>query len=237
MMSLPLTRKHKQQYDDATGNDTTTVPTVDNQLATAIIRNIIPRITRATRLTKPQCLHFTSPRIEFEQKYPDHFFCNKCDNVYNDYILTPLSNHKRNINSRVYKCVATHDNFISPSQLKPKSFLLKNDADDDDDDYDDINIDNDSNSVETNHAAKKSRNTHYDRKSLTKQVHQLEEKDEENVSKVRNMLNKYANEIETLTTALRNNKELLENRNNEIESLKNNYNNNKIQETFLKIRL
>ena len=193
-MSRPLTRKRKQQQDAATGNNTTAVPAVENHLATAIIRNIIPRVTRTSRSTKPRCLHFASSRIEFERKYPDHFFCNKCDNVYNDFILTPHFNFKRNIDSNLYKCVATHDNFISPSQLKPKSFLLKNDVDNDDDDFDDINIDNDSNSVETNHAAKKSRNTHYDRKSLTKQVHQLEEKDEENVSKVRNMLNKYANE-------------------------------------------
>ena len=132
--------------------------------------------------------------------------------------------------------MATHDNFISPSQLKPKSLLLKNDVDDDDDDdIDDIHIDWDSNSAETNHAVKRSKNTHFDRKSLTKQVHQLKEKDEEDFTKVCNILNQYINKIKTLTTALRNNEELLEYRNKEIKSLKNNYNNNKKQQTILKI--
>ena len=76
-----------------------------------------------------------------------------------------------------------------------------------------------------------------DRKSLTNQVRQLDAKHEEDFTKVRKILNEYVNKIETLTTDLRNNKELLENRNNEIKSLKNNYNNNKIRQTLATINL
>ena len=124
-------------------------------------------MTRASRSTQPRCLHFATSRIEFERKYPGYFFCNKCDNVYDDFILTPKSNYKRNIDSRTYKCLAKYDNFISPSQLKSKSFILKNDDDDDIDDIDDTNSVCDSTYVETNRNVNRQKYICYaDRKSL-----------------------------------------------------------------------
>ena len=113
--------------------------------------------------------------------------------------------------------VARHDNFIAPSQLKPKSFLLKNNNDDDIDDT--LNV-CDSTSVETNHAVKKAKHTHHDCNSLYKKVKELEGKDEENCMKVRNMLNRYVNKINKLTKALQKNEQLLKNQNKEIKSLK-----------------
>ena len=94
----PVTRKRKSYQ--ATGTNTTIVPAVNDHLATAINKDIIPRVTRASSSTRPRCLHFATSHIEFEHKCPDHFFSKICDNIYNDYIVIPLSNHKRNIDGQ-----------------------------------------------------------------------------------------------------------------------------------------
>jgi hypothetical protein len=106
--------------------------------AAAIMSGIIPRISRASRNCKPRCLHFAPSRAEFEHKYPDHFFCTQCDNLYQTWVaIGATPRHK--VTNRQYLCTVTHDNSIRPSQLKPVSHYLINIMVDDDDD-DDISI-------------------------------------------------------------------------------------------------
>ena len=110
--------------------------------------------------------------------------------------------------------MATHDNFITPSQLKPKSLLLKDDGDDD---VNDTLIVCDGTSVKTNYTVNKPKHAHYDHSSpYYKKVKELEEIDKEDYTKVWNILNRYINKINKLTTALRKkNEQLLENQNKE----------------------
>jgi hypothetical protein len=80
-------------------------------------------------------------RAEFEDKYPDHFFCTECDNLYQTWVVFgATSRHK--VTNRQYLCQANHDNFIRPTQLKPISHYLINVMDDDNGD-DDIRIESD----------------------------------------------------------------------------------------------
>jgi hypothetical protein len=132
------TRSVNKRQKQESGVDCLTVTPED---ATAIISNAIPRISRASRNCKPRCLHFAPSRVEFEDKYPDHFFCTECDNLYQTWVVfgaTPR--HK--VTNRQYLCQANHDNFIWPTQLKPVSHYLINVMDDDNDD-DDISIESD----------------------------------------------------------------------------------------------
>ena len=55
--------------------------------ASDIIERILPRFSRDTLNTKPRCLHFASSPSEFYSRYPDHFFCAKCDNVYQKFVV------------------------------------------------------------------------------------------------------------------------------------------------------
>ena len=196
--------------------------------AAAIIRSIIPRVTRSSRTTKPRCLHFASSKTEFEQKYPDHFFCSKCENIYNDFILTPQNNFKRNVNSRAYYCVATHDNFITPTHLKSVFCRLKIDDDDDNDN------DSDDSNIETLPLVKKQKmNTHYKRKSLIKSLHtvqqlvsksshkveELENKDEDNETAVRKILNSYKEKIISLQKDLEKKEYIIKDKSKQIASL------------------
>jgi hypothetical protein len=116
------TRSTSTRQKLETGVDSMTVTLPD---AAAIISGVIPRISRASRNSKPRCLHFTPSRAEFEDKYPDHFFCTECDNLYQTWVvLGATPRHK--VTNRQYLCTATHDNFIRPSQLKPVSHYLIN---------------------------------------------------------------------------------------------------------------
>jgi hypothetical protein len=77
-----------------------------------------------------------------EDKYPDHFFCSQCDELYQTWVVIGAE-PRNSVNCRKYLCTAPHDNFIRPSQLKPVSHYLINVMDDDDDDDDEISIESD----------------------------------------------------------------------------------------------
>ena len=92
--------------------------TVDG--AADIIARILPRITRATGAPpyKVRCLHFAPSHAEFQHKYPDHFFCSKCDNVYQKWVIEGDAD-RCSVDSSRFMCEATHEDFLFPSQLKP----------------------------------------------------------------------------------------------------------------------
>jgi hypothetical protein len=116
------TRSINKRQKQESGDDCLTVTPKD---AAATISNVIPRISRASRNCKLRCLHFAPSRVEFEDKYPDHFFCTECDNLYQTWVVfgaTPR--HK--VTNRQYLCQSNHDNFIRPTQLKPVSHYLIN---------------------------------------------------------------------------------------------------------------
>jgi hypothetical protein len=133
---IRATRSANQRLKEETGFDSLTVT---NTRARAIIAAAIPRISRDSRNCKPRCLHFAPSRAEFEDKYPDHFFCAQCDNLYQTWVIG-IPDPRNSVNCRKYLCQAKHDNFIRPTQLKPVSHYLTNGMDDDDDD-DVISID------------------------------------------------------------------------------------------------
>jgi hypothetical protein len=114
------TRSTNTRQKLETGVDSTTVTLSD---AATIISGVIPRISRASRNCKPRCLHFAPSRAEFENKYPDHFFCTECDSLYQTWVVIGAE-PRNSVNCRKYLCSATHDNFIRPSQLKPVSHYL-----------------------------------------------------------------------------------------------------------------
>jgi hypothetical protein len=132
---IRATRSANKRLKEETGVDSLTVT---NTRARAIIESVLPRFTRATRNTKPRCLHFAPSPTEFQHKYPHHFFCGKCDNLYQKWVIDG-ADYRCNVDSARYMCEATHQNFIRPTQLKPVSYYLINDDDDDDDDV--ISID------------------------------------------------------------------------------------------------
>ena len=129
-------RSANRKQKEATGVDSLTVTVAG---AADIINRIIPRFSRATRNTKPRCLHFAPSPAEFQHKYPDHFFCAKCDSLYQKFVVEG-GDVRCNVNSSRYLCEATHENFIVPSQLKPVSHYLMDVNDDYYDSNDDISI-------------------------------------------------------------------------------------------------
>jgi hypothetical protein len=142
------TRSANRRQKEETGVDSLTLTVAG---AAAIISDTIPRISRASRNCKPRCLHFAPSRAEFEEKYPDHFFCRECENLYQTWVIVGATpRHK--VTNKHYLCSATHDNFIRPSQLKPISHYLINIIDDNEDD-DDISIESDYGSDEDNNTS------------------------------------------------------------------------------------
>ena len=129
-------RSANRKQKEATGVDSLTVTVAG---AADIINRILPRFSRATRNTKPRCLHFASSPSEFQYKYPDHFFCAKCDNLYQKFVVEGDAN-QCSVHSRRFLCEASHENFIFPSQLKPIPSRLLDVMDDDYDSYDDSSI-------------------------------------------------------------------------------------------------
>jgi hypothetical protein len=111
------TRSSNRRQKLQTGVDYMKVTLPD---ANAIISGVIPKISRASRNCKPRCLHFAPSRAKFEEKYPDHFFCTECDNLYQTWVVIGAE-PRNSVNCGKCLCTATHDNFIRPSQLKPVS--------------------------------------------------------------------------------------------------------------------
>ena len=77
-----------------------------------IITKIIPRIRRGKPI-KVRCLHLAPSRAEFQQKYPDHFFCSKCENLYQTWVIDGADD-SCHVDSSRFMCEATHENFIFP---------------------------------------------------------------------------------------------------------------------------
>ena len=97
-----------------------------------IIKQIIPRIRRGKPI-KVRCLHLAPSRAEFQQKYPDHFFCSKCENLYQTWVIDGADD-SCHVDSSRFMCEATHENFIGPTQLRPDviAAMNRNILDDDD---------------------------------------------------------------------------------------------------------
>jgi hypothetical protein len=100
---------------------------------------------RATRGTKPTCLHFGLYEDRCS-RYPNHFFCDRCKHWEDEH---PISDNKSRMkrDSIKYKCEGRHENWIYPTTLKSSKchYLLASEefSDDDDDDEDDEISDDD----------------------------------------------------------------------------------------------
>jgi hypothetical protein len=78
-------------------------------------------ISRAMRNGKPTCLHFGIDKESCYLLYPEHYFCNKCDDYVNSMIL---SGHKSSMMrySWTFMCDAGHTSFVFPTMKKNARF-------------------------------------------------------------------------------------------------------------------
>jgi hypothetical protein len=100
-------------------------------------------LPRATRHSKPCCLHYGIDRPAREVLYPEHFFCGNCD-AYVEAML--LSSQKARIqkDSLRFICQAGHTNYIHPTTKKSDrihhSLLARFKSVEDDSTDDDIEV-------------------------------------------------------------------------------------------------
>ncbi len=78
-------------------------------------------IKRAMRNGKFTCLHFGIDKESHDFLYPEHYFCDKCDDYMNSMIL---GGHKISIkrDSRTFMCDAGHTSFVFPTTNKNTRF-------------------------------------------------------------------------------------------------------------------
>jgi hypothetical protein len=185
-----------------------------------LIKKIIPRFSRATRNTKPRCLHFAPSRAEFQQKYPDHFFCSKCENLYQTWVIDGADD-SCHVDSSRFMCEATHDNFISPSQLRPDviAAMNRNVLDDDDvsiepseESYygsDDDNNTSKSTSTSTSTTTTNNNNTTAARKQLKRNTVSLEKEASTTNREVKKMKNNCTEDEQGVARILKSYQELI----------------------------
>ena len=178
-----------------------------------IITKIIPRIRRGKPI-KVRCLHLAPSRAEFQQKYPDHFFCSKCENLYQTWVIDGADD-SCHVDSSRFMCEATHDNFISPSQLRPDviAAMNRNVLDDDYDSNDDVSIesyygsDDDNNTTTT--TTTNNNNTTATRKQLKRNTVSLEKEASTTNREVKKMKNNCTEDEQGVARILKSYQELI----------------------------
>jgi hypothetical protein len=74
-------------------------------------------IRRAMRNGNPTCLHFGIDKESRDLLYPEHYFCDRCDDYVNSMILSGRKGAIKR-DSRNFMCDAGHTSFIFPTAMK-----------------------------------------------------------------------------------------------------------------------
>jgi hypothetical protein len=76
------------------------------------------QLPKATRHSRPSCLHYGIDRAAREILYPDHFFCGNCDAYVEAMIHSTTRKSRISKDSRAYICQAGHTNYSFPTTKK-----------------------------------------------------------------------------------------------------------------------